>query len=209
VAEGSIEVNVAAARGHTVGHLIYAVSPLHVRSSDILFQAIFVGDVLFRGGCGGLFELRSASDLIGTQDLFWGSFCQLAAGERLVAEPNVWIYSAHEYSEKMCTDFFVAMMKPEVAAVLHATAPYLLPALAKNLEEVRSLREFRRKGDTVMFPSCTVPSTLLVERATNPLLTLQREQLVRLTRQEKWDKRVNPEAVERAMYLSASRRHID
>ena len=63
--------------GHTRGHIAY-----HFEDSN----AVFVGDTLFAGGCGRMFE--------GTPEQFWRSLALLRA-----LPASTWVYCAHEYTE--------------------------------------------------------------------------------------------------------------
>ncbi len=63
--------------GHTRGHIAY-----HFEHSN----AVFVGDTLFAGGCGRMFE--------GTPEQFWQSLARLRS-----LPASTWVYCAHEYTE--------------------------------------------------------------------------------------------------------------
>lgn len=65
--------------GHTAGHIAY------VGSDDETGPVAFVGDTLFAGGCGRLFE--------GTAGQMWSSLSKLAA-----LDPASRMYCAHEYT---------------------------------------------------------------------------------------------------------------
>ncbi|MFM7642296.1 MAG: hydroxyacylglutathione hydrolase [Cyanobium sp.] len=94
-------------------------------------EELFCGDTLFAAGCGRLFE--------GTAEQMHHSLQQLNA---LPEHTRVWC--AHEYTE--------ANLRWAAARAPHQ------PAIARRLEEVRSLR---RRG----LP--TIPSSLALERQTN------------------------------------------
>lgn len=66
--------------GHTAGHIAYASD-----GGDAAEPIAFVGDTLFAGGCGRLFE--------GTPQQMWSSLSKLAA-----LPPQSRMYCAHEYT---------------------------------------------------------------------------------------------------------------
>jgi len=103
VAVGSGEAEVWAVPGHTLGHIAF-VLPGHA----------FVGDTLFAGGCGRLFE---------------GTPAQMHASlQRLASLPDETIvYPAHEYT--LGNYRFLAAEQPDD------------PEVARRLAEVSALRE--------------------------------------------------------------------
>ncbi len=113
--------------GHTAGHIAYV-------SEDPRTPAAFVGDTLFAGGCGRLFE--------GTAAQMAASLAKLAAlpGETLA-------YCAHEYT--LSNLRFALAVEPGNAALRE-----------------RQAREQDKRDHGLP----TVPSTIAVERATNPFL---------------------------------------
>ncbi len=92
---GDAACDVIAVPGHTTGHIAY-----HFPDNGI----VFVGDTIFRLGCGRLFE--------GTAEQMWSSIRKLKA-----LDPDTMVYCAHEYSEanaKFCTS--IEPNNPELMA---------------------------------------------------------------------------------------------
>ncbi len=73
----SLNIDVLATPGHTLGHVCYFIDAL---------DALFSGDTLFAMGCGRLFE--------GTYEQMYHSLNRLAA-----FPPRTKVYCAHEYTE--------------------------------------------------------------------------------------------------------------
>lgn len=120
---GRLSLDVVHVPGHTAGHVAYLATGLAL-----------VGDTLFAGGCGRVFE--------GTPEQMFASLERLAAlagGTR--------IYCAHEYT--VANLRFAAEVEPHN----HALA-----------DRIRAAAALRQQGQP------TVPSTLDLERATNPFL---------------------------------------
>jgi hydroxyacylglutathione hydrolase len=113
--------------GHTSGHIAYV--------GDVAGTPVaFVGDTLFAGGCGRLFE---------------GTAAQMAASlGKLASLPGeTRVYCAHEYT--------LANLKFALAVE---------PGNTALIERQRHEQDKRERGEP------TVPSTIAVERATNPFL---------------------------------------
>ena len=112
--------------GHTRSHLAYYAQE---------HGTLFIGDTLFAGGCGRLFE--------GTPQMMHRSL-----NERLAALPDeTKVFFAHEYTE--------------------ANLRFALTVDRENpdlIQRVKNVREHRLRGNW------TTPTTLGLERATNPFL---------------------------------------
>lgn len=120
-----IEFELIDVPGHTLDHVaFYAASE----------QLLFVGDTLFSGGCGRLFE--------GTAEQMYDSLNRLST-----LPSNTRVYCAHEYTLANLT--FALTVEPNNAALI------------KRYEQVQTLRSNQQP---------TVPSTLALEKATNPFL---------------------------------------
>ena len=132
VAFGATRARVLDVPGHTRGHIAWW-----------FFQnaAVFVGDTLFAGGCGRMFE--------GTAPQFWSSLRIL---RDLPAETHV--YCAHEYTEANL----------RFALTVDGDNPDLVARVA----EVAEVRAAGRP---------TIPTSIGVERATNPFLRCDRPAL--------------------------------
>jgi hydroxyacylglutathione hydrolase len=118
--------------GHTSGHIAY-----------VGHGVAFVGDTLFAGGCGRLFE--------GTAQQMYESL-----NEKLAQLPDdTRIYCAHEYTAKNLE--FAASIEPGNAA---------LQARIAQVKDRRARGEF------------TIPTTLGVERATNPFLRCSSAEII-------------------------------
>ena len=109
--------------GHTRGHIAY-----------LGHNCLFIGDTLFAGGCGRLFE--------GTAEQMHRSLSKL-----LALDDNTLVYCAHEYTEDNLK--FAQRVEPDNEY------------LKQRIIETRSLRQQHRP---------TVPSSLLLEKQTNPFL---------------------------------------
>ena len=97
-----IRMRVLDVPGHTAGHIAY----VHDAGAGAPALA-FVGDTLFAGGCGRLFE--------GTAAEMWTSLGKLAA-----LPDQTRIYCAHEYT--LANLRFAAAVEPDSAAVRERTA---------------------------------------------------------------------------------------
>ena len=121
--DGRLVLTVLAVPGHTLGHVAYAGDGFAL-----------VGDTLFAGGCGRLFE--------GTPEQMYRSL------DRLVALGDATeLYCAHEYTAANLR--FAAHVEPDNRALA---------------DRIREVAELRHRGTP------TVPSTVGLERATNPFL---------------------------------------
>lgn len=116
--------------GHTLDHIAF----FHPGTGKQSPACAFVGDTLFAGGCGRVFE--------GTMPQMFNSL------QRLAGLPDeTLLYCAHEYT--LSNLQFAATVEPDN------------PDLAIRLENTRQLRASEQ---------ATVPSTLEMEKATNPFL---------------------------------------
>ena len=123
IAVGNLRAVVRETPGHTLGHVVY-----HFEESE----KVFVGDTLFAGGCGRLFE--------GTPAQMWDSISKI-----LAMPDSTMVYCAHEYT--------ASNMK------FALSVDGGNEALRRRAKEVT---EMRARGEP------TVPTTVGVERATNP-----------------------------------------
>lgn len=198
---GALSVRPVSSPGHTVGSLLFVVS-LNTELAGDNKIAIFTGDCVFCGGCGALFEVRDTSDIITTYDAFHNDFlvATTASGE-FVDPRSVMVYVGHEYSERLYDELVAT-------ATSRKWKPSFVAAIHKEYERIKALRKLKYKADgTMLLPQCTVPSTLDVERAVNPLLSLKREALVSCRRQETRSKFLTkPSIVEQLIYVSDERR---
>jgi hydroxyacylglutathione hydrolase len=128
---GSVEAEVWTVPGHTLGHIAF-----------ILPEHALVGDTLFAGGCGRLFE--------GTPEQMHGSL------QRLATLPDATIVCpAHEYTlsnyrflaAEAPDDPEVARRLAEVAALRDAGRP----TVPTTIGEERSSNLFLRAGDVTEF----------------------------------------------------------
>lgn len=114
--------------GHTRGHIAF-----------FGHQSLFIGDTLFAGGCGRLFE--------GTAEQMHNSLCKLLALDDVTR-----IYCAHEYTQ----DNLVFAQRVEPDNVI----------LQQRIKNTRVLRQNHQP---------TVPSSLILEKQTNPFLRFDSE----------------------------------
>jgi hydroxyacylglutathione hydrolase len=126
-----LDLEVVALPGHTMNHLGF-VAP----------EIAFVGDTLFAGGCGRVFD--------GTPGQMHESLMRLAA-----LAPETKAYCAHEYT--IANLRFARLVEPDN------------PLLASRLEAVETAR-------AAGLP--TVPSTIAIERKTNPFLRCSKPAVV-------------------------------
>lgn len=102
---GSLDAEVWAVPGHTLGHIAFILPDANLA---------FVGDTLFAGGCGRLFE--------GTPEQMYASLRRLAS----LPDETI-VYPAHEYS--LSNYRFLAAQAPGDAAVAERL---------KDIEQLRS-----------------------------------------------------------------------
>jgi len=118
-----LSFNVIDVPGHTKGHIAY-----------LGHQLLFIGDTLFAGGCGRLFE--------GTALQMHHSLSKL-----LELDDNTMVYCAHEYTQDNLV--FALKVEPENER------------LKNRFDETVRLRQKS---------VATVPSTMALEKQTNPFL---------------------------------------
>ncbi|MCU7939586.1 MAG: hydroxyacylglutathione hydrolase [gamma proteobacterium symbiont of Bathyaustriella thionipta] len=109
--------------GHTIGHIAY-----------LGHQSLFIGDTLFAGGCGRIFE--------GTAEQMHESLSKL-----LNLENDTMVYCAHEYTQDNLK--FAQRVEPDNKQLI------------QRIEQTTQLRLSNQP---------TVPSTLELEKQTNPFL---------------------------------------
>ena len=138
---GGGSVDVIDVGGHTLGHIAYHWRPLGpAPEGSGPPGAAFVGDSLFVLGCGRLFE--------GTADQAHASL------NRLMALPDeTVVYCAHEYSEANAA-FAETIEEPGTNAALDA-----------RVADIR-----KRRANSSGGPLPTVPTTIGMERSTNPFV---------------------------------------
>ena len=120
---GNVEGRVMLTEGHIDGHVSYVFGDL-----------AFVGDAIFAGGCGYLFD--------GPPEKMHASLQRLTA-----LDPATRLFCAHEYTQDNLR--FAWSVEPDNAALA---------------ERIRDAWALRNEG------GCTVPSTVGLERATNPFV---------------------------------------
>ncbi len=84
--------------GHTLGHIAYLY---HAENNED--SSLFIGDTLFAGGCGRIFE--------GTAEQMHHSLDKL-----LQLDDNTWVYCAHEYTQDNLV--FAQRVEPENTELL-------------------------------------------------------------------------------------------
>jgi hydroxyacylglutathione hydrolase len=172
-AAGNIHVRVLHSPGHTAGSVMFLTSAEDPSPEENTAPrtALFTGDCIFCGGCGAMFEVKSVQDVLQTYDLFFDDkVLKHSHFHRApVLEEDVLVYVGHEYTERLFDELCAAASSIPAAE----QQPYDQALLNKG-REVKRLRSCRGASHP---PQCTVPSTLYIERRTNPLLTLQRDVL--------------------------------
>jgi len=118
-----LSFNILDVPGHTTGHIAY-----------LGHQTLFIGDTLFAGGCGRIFE--------GTAEQMHNSLSKL-----LNLDNNTMVYCAHEYTQDNLK--FAQRVEPDNKQ------------LRQRIEQTIQLR---------LNDQATVPSTLELEKNTNPFL---------------------------------------
>ncbi|CUE71667.1 lactamase-like protein, putative [Bodo saltans] len=204
VAGGSIPVRCIRSPGHTRGSLMFlAGAPISVcRVEDS--AALFTGDCVFCGGCGAMFEVQNVNDVLTTYDAFHNDFLVSSdpyTGATINAK-NVHVYVGHEYSEKLYSELYETSQtmkwKQEPQKVV-----------AAEYERVKTLRKLKKRiidgEEEIALPLCTVPSSLLIERLANPLLSVKRSALVELRRKEERNSSVSTTDIEKVIYTSTAR----
>lgn len=118
-----LSFNIIDVPGHTIGHIAY-----------FGHQSLFIGDTLFAGGCGRIFE--------GTAEQMHQSLSKL-----LNLDDETMVYCAHEYTQDNLK--FAQRVEPDNEQLKH------------RIKDTTQLR---------LNNQATVPSTLKLEKQTNPFL---------------------------------------
>lgn len=224
VAGGGAKVRAMAAPGHTTGSLLFVVGTAEAGTDTAspARVAVFTGDSLFSGGCGAPFETVSVTQIMKTRHDFLEDErirTQPATGQA-VAEEDVLLYVGHEYTERLLQEVVTLMtrvLKGRGEEADRRGVRYI-KAAAEALRGVKVLREESdglkdaslmgrddvKQKPAFRLPSCTMPTSLAMEKAVNPLLTVDDEELAALARTEK-EGEMDSNAVERAIYCSDRR----
>ncbi|KPI86733.1 hypothetical protein ABL78_4203 [Leptomonas seymouri] len=224
VAGGGVKVRAMAAPGHTKGSLVFVVGTAEADavSANPARVAVFSGDSLFSGGCGAPFETVSLTQIMKTRNTFLEDSrirTQPATGQA-VAEEDVLLYVGHEYTEQLLQEV-VALMTRVVKDRGAKADKRGMRYITEAEEALRGVKVLREESDGLKdasligqdgsmqkpvfrLPSCTVPTSLAVEKTINPLLTVDDEELAALARTEK-EGELDSSAVERAIYCSDRR----
>lgn len=224
VAGGGAKVRAMAAPGHTSGSLIFVIGTAEAEAAGAspARVAVFTGDSLFSGGCGAPFETVSVTQIIKTRETFLDDpriRSQPATGAE-VAEEDVLLYVGHEYTERLLQEV-VTLMTRVVNSRGAAADQRGLRYIRTTKDALRGVKVLREESDGLKdaslvgrndgkqkpafrLPSCTIPTSLAVEKAVNPLLTVDDEELAALARTEK-EGEMDLNAVERAIYCSDRR----
>ena len=132
ISSAELNFNVLATPGHTLDHVAYYQQE---------HQLVYTGDTLFSGGCGRILE--------GSPSQFYHSLQKLAS-----LNPNTWIYSGHEYTEKNLK--FAQVVEPDN------------PKLKKRIIYIHK---------KVSQNQPTLPSTVQIELDTNPFLRCHKKNI--------------------------------
>lgn len=207
-------VTVCAAPGHTDGSVIFVVggttsfgNPSHEK------LAVFTGDTIFGGGCGGPFETTSLKQIITTRQCFLGSDGNTVNihphTKEKIDDDRVLLYVGHEYTQRLVKahlDCMRVTLKKVEEDIRDSVATYV-NRLQDALDEVASLRYVSPElpggsVKTACLPLCTVPSSLATEKAVNPFLTVAR---CDVEKSKTLNDNFNLEEFERLMYCSPRR----
>lgn len=227
---GGAKMQAMAAPGHTKGSLVFVVGSAEegVMTASPARVAVFTGDSLFCGGCGAPFETVSVREIMKARAAFLEDpriRTQPGTGQE-VAEEDVLLYVGHEYTERLLSEvasLMARILKPDASSTgddgkaPDPRARLYVRGLADALRGVKVLRvesdglkDAARMGSSegpkaeFRLPSCTVPSSLAVEKTVSPLLTVDDEVLAALADVEKSGE-MDSNAVERAIYCSDRR----
>ncbi len=129
--EMDLSFNVMDVPGHTKGHIAF-----------LGHHSLFIGDTLFAGGCGKIFE--------GTYQQMQQSLASL-----LLLDEQTQVYCAHEYTQENLK--FAIIAEPNNKALQ---------------ERIKQTNQLRSKG------KATVPSTLKLEKETNPFLRFNQSAII-------------------------------
>jgi hydroxyacylglutathione hydrolase len=224
VAGGGAKVRAMSAPGHTCGSLVFVVGTAEAEaaSASPACVAVFTGDSLFSGGCGAPFETVSITQIVKARATFLEDNrirTQPATGQ-VVAEEDVLLYVGHEYTERLLQEVVKLMTRAVQSrgSEVDKRGLHYIRAAAEALRGVKVLREESdglkdaslvgrddvKQKPTFRLPSCTIPTSLAVEKRVNPLLTVDKEVLAGLAQTEKAGE-MDASAVERAIYCSDRR----
>ncbi|KAG5491767.1 hypothetical protein JIQ42_01675 [Leishmania sp. Namibia] len=221
---GAAKVQVMATPGHTNGSVVFVVGSAEegIFTTSPSRVAVFTGDSLFCGGFGALFEAASVSQIMKARAAFLEDprmRTQPGTGQK-VGEEDVLLYVGHEYTERLLSEVVKLMTRvleksstpgdprgrQYVRAVTEALRGVKLLRLESDgLEDAACMGcEAGRQKPQFRLPSCTVPSSLAVEKTVNPLFTVTDEVLDALAEMEK-EGPVDSGKVEQAIYCSERR----
>ena len=129
---GQTAFEIAAAPGHTLGHVVYR---------SVEDELAFVGDVIFALGCGRLFE--------GSPEQMWDSLNRIAAWPETTT-----LYCAHEYTASNARFALSLDDRPEMQA--HAEAVFAArergqPTVPTSVGAERRFNPFLRAADAADF----------------------------------------------------------
>ncbi|CBZ30451.1 conserved hypothetical protein [Leishmania mexicana MHOM/GT/2001/U1103] len=222
---GAAKVQAMAVPGHTKGSLVFVVGSAEegVSTAVPARVAVFTGDSLFSGGCGSPFETVSVAQIMKARATFLEDprmRTQPGTGQE-VAEEDILLYVGHEYTERLLAEVVTLMTRVTTRSQTPSDprGKQYVREVADALRGVKMLRtesgglkdaarmacEADRQKSQFPLPSCTVPSSLAVEKAVNPLLTVDDEVLAALKEAEKHSP-MDANEVERAIYCSDRRR---
>ncbi|KPA82435.1 hypothetical protein ABB37_03503 [Leptomonas pyrrhocoris] len=226
VAGGGVSVRAMAAPGHTSGSLVFVVGTTEVEAGAVNPSpariAVFTGDSLFSGGCGAPFETVSVTQIIKARETFLVDSrirTQPATGQE-VADEDVLLYVGHEYTERLLEEV-VKLMTRAVQGRGAAADERGIRYIQMAAEALRGVKVLREQSDGLKdasligqddskqrpafrLPSCTVPTSLAMEKTVNPLLTVDAAELAELARTEK-EGGMDASAVERTIYGAGRR----
>ncbi|GET92408.1 hypothetical protein, conserved [Leishmania tarentolae] len=221
---GAAKVQAMDAPGHTKGSLVFVVGSAEegVLTAAPARVAVFTGDSLFSGGCGALFETVSVAQIMKARATFLEDprmRTQPATGQE-VAEEDILLYVGHEYTERLLEEVLTLMTRFMAKSGMPSD-PRGKQYVSEVADALRGVKMLRMESDGLkdaarmgceedsqkprfLLPSCTVPSSLAMERAVNPLLTVDDEVLAALLETEKHGP-MDSNEVERAIYCSDHR----
>ncbi|KAG5468388.1 hypothetical protein LSCM1_02368 [Leishmania martiniquensis] len=222
---GAAKVQVMAVPGHTNGSVVFAVGSAEegVFTTSRPRVAVFTGDSLFCGGFGALFEVASIDQIMKARATFLKDprmRTQPATGQK-VEEEDILLYVGHEYTERLLSEVvtLITRVLEKSRSSGDSRGREYARAVAEALRGVKMLRiesdgledasgtgcETERQKPQFRLPSCTVPSSLAVEKIVNPFLTVDDEVLAALRETEKYGSMDSCE-LERCIYCSERRR---
>ncbi|KAH9577595.1 hypothetical protein LSM04_008945 [Trypanosoma melophagium] len=188
VAGGGVAVSVLDSPGHTAGSVLFLAGDALKENDESQRLALFTGDCIFCGGCGAMFEVSSLAEVIQTAELFLGKYLQIhPVNKKLVSPDNVLVYVGHEYTERLLGELVRHHGEEKKSDGVETGIQKYRKELRIAMDLTRQLRSTLVEDgiindvplnngveSTWSLPACTVPSTLAIERKTNPLLTLKR-----------------------------------